>query len=42
MRRTRTPATNQMPITGTSFAYTLDDGAAPTQKPQQYFELAPC
>ena len=31
---------NQMPITGTSFAYTLDDGAAPTQKPQQYFELA--
>ena len=33
---------NQMPITGTSFAYTLDDGAAPTQKPQQYFELAPC
>ncbi len=31
---------DQMPLTGTSFAYTLDDSAAPTQKPLQYFELA--
>ena len=28
-----------MPITGTSMAYTFDDGDCPTQKPVQYFEM---
>ncbi|MBX3313952.1 MAG: arylsulfatase [Actinobacteria bacterium] len=29
----------QMPITGTSFAYAIDDADAPTAKPVQYFEM---
>ena len=30
---------DQMPITGTSMAYTFDDRDCPTQKPVQYFEM---
>ena len=35
---------DQMPITGTSMAYTFDDRDCPTQKPVQYFEMIgqPC
>ena len=29
----------QMPITGTSFAYTFGDGDCPSKKPIQYFEM---
>jgi arylsulfatase len=29
----------QMPITGTSLAYTLSDGSSPTRKPVQHFEM---
>ncbi|MGI9600360.1 MAG: sulfatase-like hydrolase/transferase [Acidimicrobiales bacterium] len=29
----------QMPVSGTSMAYTLDDATAPTAKPIQYFEM---
>ena len=30
---------DQMPVTGTSMAYTFDDGDAPTRKGAQYFEM---
>ena len=30
----------QMPVSGTSFAYTLDEADGPSRKPSQYFELA--
>ena len=30
---------DQMPISGTSFAYTYEEGDAPSRKPAQYFEM---